>query len=242
MVRYKIHTRSTHSRRSYNNEMRGEEVQSLLTKVHFMMSIALAVTAVFAWVCIGRDLFSIDPETQKMMMSEYWIGALVAEIVVVLILIFGIDHLHNGVAGLLFFFYAALNGVTIAPVVAAYTEGSVALAFVVTGGTFLAMSIYGATTKKDLDSIGAFLFMGLCGLILAMLMNFLFRNELMDFLISCAAVLIFTGLTAWDTQKIKSGKIPGGRAGNKVVFGALMLYLDFINLFLHLLRLLGQKK
>jgi len=222
----------------------GEALQSLLRKVHLLMTVALGVTALFAWICAGRGLFSlveVDGEV-SMAMSEYWIGAIVAEIVVVLILIFGIEKLNTLAAFVLFLAYSALNGVTITPVVMAYTGGSVVLAFGVTAGTFLGMSIYGYVTKRDLDTIGAFFAMALLGLIIAMVLGFFLQSEFYDMLISGAAVIVFCGLTAWDTQKIKKGKIPGARSGNQVVFGALMLYLDFINLFLHLLRLVGNKK
>ena len=143
-----------------------------------------------------------------------------------------------------FFLYALLNGVTLAFIFFAYDLGTVALAFFSAAGMFAAMALYGAITKADLSSIGSFLFMGLIGVIIASVINMFFANDTLDILISYAGVAIFLGLTAYDVQKIKAqmadadGKAPAA----VVVYGALHLYLDFMNLFLFLLRILGRRR
>ena len=149
----------------------------------------------------------------------------------------------------MFFIYAAINGVTLSWIFLAYQLGSVANAFFVTCGTFAGMSIYGYITKKDLSGIGAFCGMALWGLIIAGIINIFFHNDMAQFVISCFGVLIFVGLTAYDTQKIKQlafaaadGEIDSESAKKMAVIGALQLYLDFVNLFIYLLRLFGKRR
>lgn len=131
---------------------------------------------------------------------------------------------------------------TLSIVLLAYTGTSVALAFFATAGTFAAMSVYGTVTKRDLSSWSSFLFMGLIGIVIAGLVNIFLRSSMMSFVISCAGVLVFTGLTAYDTQKLRALARAGGGTGSVAVNGALALYLDFVNLFLMLLRLLGGRR
>jgi len=144
-----------------------------------------------------------------------------------------------------FWVFAALMGISLSSIFLMYTGGSIARVFFITSGTFGAMSIYGYTTKRDLTKLGSFLMMGLFGIIIASVVNMFMGSERMEFIISILGVLIFVGLTAYDTQKIKNMYVSsdtGELMGKKAVMGALTLYLDFINLFIMLLRLFGQRR
>ena len=143
----------------------------------------------------------------------------------------------------LFYLYSALNGVALTPIFLAYTGSSIAMTFAITAGTFGAMTIFGYVTRQDLSKIGSFLFMALIGLILCAIVNMFMHSSTMDLLISCAGVLIFVGLTAWDTQSIKrmTAEADPSMVGKVATMGALSLYLDFINLFLYLLRFFGSR-
>lgn len=159
-----------------------------------------------------------------------------------------IERISNEKAGSLFYIYSALNGLTMAGIFLVYTGSSIASTFFVTAGTFGAMSLYGYTTKKDLTSWGSFFFMGLIGVILASVVNIFMQSTALYFAINCIGVLVFVGLTAYDTQKIKNtlynigGVSSGGEAVAKVeLIGALTLYLDFINLFLFMLHFMGGR-
>jgi FtsH-binding integral membrane protein len=144
-----------------------------------------------------------------------------------------------------FLAYAALIGVTLASLFVVYTQTSIAQVFFITAATFGAMSLWGYTTRTDLTGFGSFLFMGLIGIIIASVVSFFVQSTMLTWMISVAGVLIFTGLTAYDTQWIKNNYVEAddaATAGKKAVFGALKLYLDFLNLFLMLLRLLGNRR
>ena len=145
-----------------------------------------------------------------------------------------------------FLLYAGLTGITFSTLFVVYTAASITATFMVTAGTFGAMSIYGYTTKKDLTSWGSFLFMGLIGIIIASVVNIFMESQMMHMIITYAGVLIFVGLTAYDTQKIKEMNIIGNEGTDEdtkeAIRGALTLYLDFINLFLMLLRLMGDRR
>jgi len=170
-----------------------------------------------------------------------WI-ALLAPLGLVMVLSFGIQRMSLGAAQGVFWGYAALVGVSLAPLLWVYTGTSVAQVFFITAATFGAMSLYGYTTRRDLSGFGSFLFMGLIGIIIASLVNMFLASTMMAFVISVVGVLVFTGLTAYDTQWIKESYVAsddGTLAGRKAIYGALKLYLDFINLFIMLLRLLG---
>jgi uncharacterized protein len=163
----------------------------------------------------------------------------------VFFLSFRINHLQAGTALVLFMVYAALLGLVLSPIFLQYTGASITQTFFISAASFGALSLYGYTTQRDLSPIGSFLIMGLFGLILAMLVNFFFASASLSFAISAIGVLIFAGLTAWDTQRIKemySAQDDGTAAGRKAVMGALALYLDFLNLFLFLLRFLGNRR
>src|SRR5689334_13136824 len=173
-----------------------------------------------------------------------WV-VMLAPIGLVLLLSFRIQHMSQGAAQATFWAYAALVGASLASILLMYTGASVAMTFFVTAGTFGAMSLWGYTTKRDLTGFGSFLFMGLIGIILASVVNIFFVSSMMSFVISVIGVLIFTGLTAYDTQAIKNSyyaQADGTAASKLAIMGALRLYLDFINLFIMLMRLLGDRR
>jgi FtsH-binding integral membrane protein len=158
---------------------------------------------------------------------------------------FRINKLEVGTALTLFLVYAGLLGLMLSSVFLAYTGASITRTFFISAASFGALSLYGYTTQRDLSPVGSFLVMGLFGLILAMVVNIFLKSTGLDFAISAIGVLIFAGLTAWDTQKIKemySANDDGTVSGRKAVMGALTLYLDFINLFLFLLRFMGDRR
>ena len=170
---------------------------------------------------------------------------MLAPLGVVLYMSFGIAKMSAAKAQTTFWIFAALMGVSLSSIFIQYTGGSIARVFFITSGTFGAMSIYGYTTKRDLTKLGSFLMMGLFGIIIASLVNMFMKSTMMYFVISILGVLIFVGLTAYDTQKIKNmyaASDTGEIMGKKAVMGALTLYLDFINLFIMLLRLFGQRR
>ena len=173
-----------------------------------------------------------------------WI-IILAPLGIVVYLSFGIAKMSASKAQTTFWIFAALMGASLASIFIVYTQMSIARVFFITSGTFGAMSIYGYTTKKDLTKLGSFLMMGLFGIIIASIVNIFMKSSMMYFVISILGVLIFVGLTAYDTQKIKNMYLSsdsGEVIGKKAVMGALTLYLDFINLFIMLLRLFGQRR
>ena len=213
-----------------------------MTKVYGWMSLALAITAVTAAVVASSDFLLSLIFANKIT----FYGLLIAEVLLVLYISSNLMNMASGTAALFFLFYAFLNGITLSVIFLAYTSASVASTFLITGGTFGAMSLYGYFTKKDLSSWGNILLMSLVGLIIASVVNIFFYNEMLYWICSCAGVLIFVGLTAYDTQKIKAiGMMQeeGSEEEKKTsLLAALSLYLDFINLFLFLLRIFGSRK
>jgi FtsH-binding integral membrane protein len=170
---------------------------------------------------------------------------MLAPLGIVMYLSFGIAKMSASKAQSTFWVFAALMGASLASIFIVYTQMSIARVFFITSGTFGAMSIYGYTTKRDLTKLGSFLMMGLFGIIIASVVNIFMKSTMMYFVISILGVLIFVGLTAYDTQKIKNRYLAsdsGELMGKKAVMGALTLYLDFINLFIMLLRLFGQRR
>lgn len=210
------------------------------------------IRSVYAWMFGGLLLTAMaaawvvfSPRMQQLVGST-WIFLLIAELGLVFYLSFRIQKMSPAAAASAFLVYSLLNGLTLSGIFFVYSLGSIFQAFVVAGGMFAAMSIYGYTTKKDLTSWGSFLFMGLIGIILAAVANIFFKSPMMSFVISVIGVIVFVGLTAYDTQKLKGYAAVaagvGERATNLAVIGALALYLDFINLFLMLLRLFGGNR
>jgi len=173
-----------------------------------------------------------------------WI-VMLAPLGVVIYMSFGIRKMSAAKAQMTFWIFAALMGASLSSIFLVYTGASITRVFFITAGTFGAMSIYGYTTKRDLTKLGSFLMMGLIGIIIASVVNIFMKSTMMYFVISILGVLIFVGLTAYDTQKIKNMYLvsdSGEIMGKKAVMGALTLYLDFINLFIMLLRLFGQRR
>ena len=206
------------------------------------MSGGLAITGLIAmWVASNESLvYSIV--TNRLL----FFGLIIGEVFLVGYLISRVNRMSAQTAGVLFTGYAALNGVTLSVVFLAYTSASIASTFFVTAGTFAIMSIYGYYTKKDLTSWGNLLFMALIGVIIASVVNFFMQSEMLYWLVTYAGVFVFVGLTAYDTQKIKrmstANDIGSEGEAKSAIVGALMLYLDFINLFLMLMRILGDRK
>jgi len=170
---------------------------------------------------------------------------MLAPLAIVFYMSFGIAKMSAAKAQTTFWVFAALMGASLSSIFLIYTGASITRVFFITAGTFGAMSIYGYTTKKDLTKLGSFLMMGLFGIIIASIVNIFMKSSMMYFVISIIGVLVFVGLTAYDTQKIKNMYLAsdsGELMGKKAVMGALTLYLDFINLFIMLLRLFGQRR
>ncbi len=171
----------------------------------------------------------------------FW-GLVIAQFGLVIGLSAAVNRLSAGAAGALFLVYSAVTGATLSIVLLAYTGASVASAFAVTAGTFLAMSVYGTVTRRDLTTWSTFLFMGLVGIVIASLVNVFTKSSMVSWVVSCAAVLVFTGLTAYDTQRLRRMAAAGVGVAALPVNGALALYLDFINLFLSILNLFGGRR
>ena len=198
-------------------------------------SIAVAGNSISGLTDFGRAIFS-GP--------LMWI-LILAPLGLVMVMSFGINRLSPAAALTLFFVYAGLLGLSLATIFVAYTGASIARVFFISAATFGAMSLYGYTTQRDLTGFGSFLFMGLIGIVIASLVNIFLHSSGLSWVISVVGVLVFVGLTAYDTQNIKEMYDPmddGTIAGRKAVMGALRLYLDFINLFLMLLRLFGDRR
>jgi FtsH-binding integral membrane protein len=214
---------------------------SLFTRIYAWMTAGLAVTGATAAVTVTTPaLFNLVYGNSLVL-----ILLIVAQLALVIAISAAITRLTAATATGLFLLYAALNGVTLSSLLLTYTGASIALAFFVTAGTFGAMSLYGAITKRDLTAIGNLAFMALLGLILGSLVNFFLRSEALYWLLTYLGVAIFVGLIAADTQKLKrllAQNPEGEAAGRIVVIGALTLYLDFINLFLNLLRIFGRRR
>jgi FtsH-binding integral membrane protein len=193
----------------------------------------------------ASGLTGLTPFGELILNSGFkWI-VMLAPLGIVMYMSFGIAKMSASKAQMAFWFFAALMGASLASIFVVYTQMSIARVFFITAGTFGAMSIYGYTTKRDLTKLGSFLMMGLFGIIIASIVNMFMQSGMMHYIISILGVLIFVGLTAYDTQKIKNMYLvsdSGEVMGKKAVMGALTLYLDFINLFIMLLRLFGQRR
>lgn len=212
-----------------------------IRKVFNWMGLGLAVTA------LSSLYTASSPALLQLVFgnSIVLILLIVAELGLVMALSAAINRIQSSTALLMFFAYSLLNGVTLAAIFLVYTRASIASTFFVTAGTFGAMSLYGYTTKRDLTSWGSFLFMGLIGVIIASLVNFFLQSPMIYWLITYAGIIVFVGLTAYDTQQIKQ-MAHAGFSGSEderrgAIIGALKLYLDFINLFLLLLRVFGRR-
>ena len=216
---------------------------SLLRSVYTWMTLALVITGLVA-LYVSRSYQLITAIANNGI--AFW-GILIAELVLVWSLSARIHKISFATATAMFIIYSILNGITMSFIFMVYTMSSIASTFFITAGTFGAMAIYGHITKTDLTRIGNLCFMALIGLIIALVVNVFWQNSMMDLVISCIGVLLFVGLTAYDAQKIKrllsADDVEINETTQKIaVLGALSLYLDFVNLFLYLLRLLGDRK
>ncbi|SJZ31012.1 Bax inhibitor-1/YccA family protein [Porphyromonas cangingivalis] len=216
--------------------------RTLMQYVFLWMAAGLGITGLTSLLLFKNESLIYSLMSSKLL----FYGLIIAEIVVVVYLSARISRMSFGMATALFCAYALLNGLTLSPIFLLYTSQSIAETFFITAGTFSVMAIYGYFTKRDLTRWGSLLFMALIGLIIAMVVNFFLRSGVMSLVISIAGVLIFVGLTAYDVQKIKNLFADVDNANDEVkkiaVLGALTLYLDFINLFLYLLRLFGRRR
>lgn len=215
-------------------------VSQVMKRVYVKMFLALLVTALTALFVANTPSIA---ETLLTSQSIYWILAIV-EIGLVIAISAAINKISSTTATLLFFLFAIVNGFTLSVIFFVYSPGSIAKTFFITAGTFGAMSVYGYMTNRDLTKFGSFLFFALIGLIIASVVNIFAHSDTLGWIISFAGVLIFLGLTAWDTQKIKqmAAVAPNETYGKLATIGALSLYLDFINLFLYLLRFFGDRE
>lgn len=210
---------------------------SFLWSTYRWMAVGLALTGLVA------ALVASSPGLAQAVLGTplFW-GLIIAELVLVVAFSAKAATVSPGTAAAMFLGYAALNGVTFAFIFFAYTQASIATAFFVTAGAFAGLSIYGSTTKRDLSAMGQFMVMGLIGFIIASVVNLFLRSEAIYWISTYAGVLIFAGLTAYDTQRLRALYAHQGEAGNLALRGALILYLDFINLFLLLLRIFGGRR
>ena len=220
----------------YNYMAGGVALTGALAWITFQYSVVTnEAGAIVGLTSLGQTLF------QGPMM---WVLVL-APLGLVFFLSFRIHKLQASTARILFFVYAGLLGIALASIFMVYTHASIARVFFIAAASFGALSLYGYTTKRDLSGMGSFLFMGLIGLILAMIVNLFLQSSALEWALSVIGVLIFAGLTAYDTQQIKEYYDPmddGTVAGRKIIMGALRLYLDFINMFLFLLQLFGDRR
>ena len=217
-----------------------ERVTAFLRKVYGWMCVGLGVTAVVALGVASSPTLIQAIFGNKIL----FFGLVIAELGLVFYLSARVNKLAPATASGLFLLYSALNGATLAMIFLAYTGTSIATTFLVTAGMFGALALYGSTTKRSLAGVGQFAFMGLIGLILASLVGMFLHSAGLQFAISVVGVIVFTGLTAWDAQRLKAMAVavPEGQSGSYAVVGALALYLDFINLFLFLLRFMGGRR
>ena len=232
---------------NYQNEISAQRTldrsvaSTLMRSVYYWMAGALAITGLTAM------LVANNPALLNFLFSSptlVW-GLLIGEIVLVLILSAAINRLSFSTATLLFILYSVINGVTLSSIFVVYTQGSIASTFFITAGMFGGLALYGSVTKKDLSGMGRFLFMTLIGLIIASIVSIFMHSEMLYWITTFVGVLVFAGLTAWDAQKIQQMALMADDVNESTqkmaLLGALTLYLDFINLFLYLLRIFGKR-
>lgn len=214
-------------------------LRSYMLSVYNYMVSAVLLSGIVALLFVQSGAYTVlaNPAIRFVLM--------LAPLGVVMWLSFGINRISEGTAKLLFWSYAVLMGLSLSSILLVYTGTSIAQTFFATAAAFAGLSLVGYTTKKDLSALGTFFIMGVIGLVVAMLINMFVRSSAMSLIISGVGVLLFAGLTAYDTQRIKSGyyAVRGtGYAGKSAVMGALQLYLDFINMFMFLLRFMGNQR
>ena len=219
-------------------------VNSFVRSVYNWMAIGLGITGIVAYSVANL------PEVRNVIFGSgiVFFGLIIAQLVLVFTMSARIYRMQAGTATLLFLLYSALNGTTLSSIFLAYAQSSITSTFFVCSATFVACSVYGWTTRRDLTSMGGFLTMGLIGIVIASLVNLFIQSSAVSTIVSYIGVLVFVGLTAYDTQDIKNmamaqpADIDGGAVRKGAILGALKLYLDFINLFLMLLRIFGSSR
>jgi uncharacterized protein len=231
-------------------------LRAYMIRVYNYMTAGVALTGLVAWFAYqaaggdsihiaGHSMTGLTAFGQAIFGSPLMWLFILAPLGLVMLLSFGINRFSASTALTLFFVYAGLLGLSLASIFLAYTGASISRVFFISAATFGATSLYGYTTKRDLTAVGSFMFMGLIGIIIASVVNMIWPSGPLSWAISVLGVIVFVGLTAYDTQNIKELYSPmddGTVAGRKAVMGALRLYLDFINLFLMLLRLFGDRR
>jgi FtsH-binding integral membrane protein len=227
-------------------------LRAYMIRVYNLMAAGVAFTGIVAWLAFNAGTTAgaggglvLTPIGQMLFTGYAPIVLMLATLGMVFFISFRINTLQPTTAFTLFSIYAALMGLALGSIFVAYTGTSIARVFFITGATFGAMSLYGYTTQRDLSGFGSFLFMGLIGIVIASLVNIFLGSSMLQFIISVVGVLVFVGLTAYDTQQIKEMydvNDDGTVAGRKAVMGALRLYLDFLNLFIMLLQLFGDRR
>ena len=219
--------------------IRDERVGAFLSKVYGWMFAGLLTTAAIAYAVV------LSPALTQMVFGTgfFWV-LIIAQLGLVFFISARVEHLAPTTAAGLFILYSALTGVTASVILLIYTGASIASTFVIAGAMFGSMAVFGSVTKRSLAGVGQFFFMGLIGLIIASVVGIFWHSDALQFVISIVGVLVFTGLTAWDAQRLKqmATVLPDGRVGSYAVVGALSLYLDFINLFFFLLRFTGSRR
>jgi uncharacterized protein len=215
-------------------------ISAFLGKVYGWMFLGLLITTGTAFAVASSEVLI---ETLILNRILFW-GLVFGQLGLVWWMAAKVETMSPAMAAALFLIYSATVGITTSVILLVYTASSIASTFLVTAGMFGALALFGTFTKRSLAGVGQFMFMGLIGLIIAMIVNIFWANDALSFVISVVGVLVFTGLTAWDAQQLKhmAVALPDGRVGSYAVVGALTLYLDFINLFFFLLRLLGGRR
>lgn len=231
-----------------------EGLRAYMNRVYGLMSVAMLITAAAAWAISGLAVTTTaDGARQVTELGRLIYGTPLKWLIMFapLLVVFGfgaaLNRLSTSAATTLFYFFAALMGLSISSIFLVYTPYSIVSTFLVTAIAFAGLSLYGYTTKRDLSGMGTFLMMGLIGLIVAMIVNIFLQSSAMQFAISVIGVLIFAGLTAFDTQNIKNTYLQLAHSdrdflGKSAIMGALQLYLDFLNLFMFLLQFMGNRE
>jgi uncharacterized protein len=224
----------------YATAAESERIAAFLRGVYWWMCLGLAVTALVALLVAGSPALVTALVSNRLL---FW-GLLLAELGIVIYLSARVGSLAPGTAAALFLGYAALNGVTFSIILLAFTGTSVATTFLITAGMFGSMALYGTVTGRNLTGMGQFMLMGLVGLILAGIVSLFWQNDAVQFVMGVVGVLVFSGLAAYDAQRLKAMALQtdGGPSSSVAIVGALRLYLDFVNLFLSLLRLFGRRR
>jgi hypothetical protein len=217
-----------------------EQVAGFLSAVYRWMGAGLAITAVTAWLVSRSPQLTASIATNR---PIFW-GLVIAQLGIVFALSARVEKLAPATAALLFIVYSALTGVTLSLILLVYTGASIASTFLVAAVMFATVALYGTVTHRDLTGAGRFFFMGLVGIVMASIVNIFWQNDGLQFVVSVIGVIVFTGVTAYDAQRLRAMALalPSGQTGSYAVVGALALYLDFINLFLMLLRFIGHRR